>query len=92
MRIQFKYKNHEGKIEDRDVDIVKLGFDMMNHTDYGYQPGWFMAGHDFSRGRNGKVYRSFYFSHIILSDEIKASSYNYILMNLPIETKPENRK
>lgn len=68
MRTQFKYINHRGEIEDRDVDIMTLGFHYQNHPDLGYQPGWAISGWDYSRDRNGGEYRSFYLSHVILTD------------------------
>lgn len=85
MRIQFKYKNHRGLIEDRDVDIVAMGFDFMNHEEFGYQPGWFIAGHDYSRGRDGTEYRSFYLPNIILTHAER--KLNHILFRMEPEEK-----
>lgn len=69
MRVKFKYKNHRGEIEDRDVDVVDLRFDLKGHPDYGYQPGWAISGHDYSRGRNGGQFRSFQLSNIIIDKD-----------------------
>lgn len=66
MRVKFKYKNHEGKVEERDVDVVSLHFDFGNHPEYGYQPGWAIGGWDYSRDRDGSMYRSFYLQNVIL--------------------------
>lgn len=77
MRVKFNYKNHEGKIEERDVDVAQLGFDFKNHSDYGYQPGWYVGGLDYSRGRDGSLYRNFYLTNIILPDD---KPFNFRLM------------
>lgn len=84
MRFQFKYKNHKGEVEDRDVDVTSLGFHFMNHPEYGYQPSWAISGWDFSRGRDGSQYRSFYLSNVILPDGIAGGDTSiYLLLNLP---------
>ena len=81
MRIQFKYKNHEGKIEDRDVDITHVEF-VLNNNGYGYQPGWAISGWDYSRGRDGNDYRTFFLSHIVLP-EIHKFPFGHRLMSFP---------
>ena len=81
MRTKFNYKNHEGKVEERDVDVVAVLFDYMNHPEHGYQPGWFVAGWDYSRGRDGKIYRSFALPNIILPPR-PDGTFNYKLMEL----------
>ena len=73
MRTQFKYINHRGDIEDRDVDIISLAFYYENHPNMGYQPGWAISGWDYSRDRTGGEYRTFYLSHVILEDGPQAS-------------------
>lgn len=88
MRIQFKYKNHEGKIEDRDIDMVFMGFDFTSHPDFGYQPGWVIAGWDYSRGRDGSPYRSFHLHNIILPETGKVSLFNWALLKFPRERRP----
>ena len=79
MRIQFKYKNHKGAIEDRDVDVIEVGFSHMNHPDYGYQPGWAFTGFDYSRGRKGDVTRTFHLCNVIIED----GPGTFILFRLP---------
>lgn len=83
MRIQFEYKNHRGQIEVRDVDVITLAFDFISHPNFGYQPGWFIGGWDYSRGRTGNVYRSFMLNNVILPD----SQSTFRLLNLPKESK-----
>lgn len=68
MRVQFKYKNHEGKVEERDVDIVQLQFSFTNHPEFGYQPGWAISGWDYSRARTGVDFRTFYLHNMIIED------------------------
>jgi len=80
MRVQFKYKNHRGEIEDRDVDIIKLSFDFMNHPEFGYQPGWCIGGWDYSRDRDGTDYRTFFLHNVIVEGDVKN---DFILMSFP---------
>lgn len=90
MRIKFEYKNHRGQIEERDVDIVAVNFDFTVHPEYGYQPGWCFAGWDYSRGREGKEYRTFYHHNIILHDSTAKGTYRpvFTLFELPREGEP----
>lgn len=84
MRIKFQYKNHRAEVEERDVDIVAIGFDFNLHPEYHYQPGWMISGWDFSRGRDGSDYRSFYLSNMVITkDDYKAT---FALLTFPRET------
>ena len=86
MRFKFTYKNHEGKTEERDVDVVSLSFSFANNPDYGYQPGWCISGWDYSRGRTGTDYRSFFLHNIIIPDGIEGSKrLSFHLLNFPRE-------
>lgn len=91
MRIKFEYKNHRGEIEERDVDVVAVNFDFTVHPEYGYQPGWCFAGWDYSRGREGKEYRTFYFHNVILQEHGKWGRYQpvFTLFELPGGKQPE---
>lgn len=88
MRFQFKYKNHRGEVEERDVDIVALEFDFMCHPEFGYQPGWCISGWDYSRDRLGTNYRSFHLSHMILNEVAKNK---FTLLRLPFERHPKEQ-
>lgn len=66
MRVKFKYKNHRGNIEDRDVDIQSLDYFTVPNEEHGYSPGWFISGFDYSRDRDGSEFRSFALANIQL--------------------------
>lgn len=87
MRIKFKYHNHEGKNEERDVDVVALGFDPSFHPEHGHQPSWFICGWDYSRGRDGGQYRNFSLANIILDDPKQFVK----LLQLPREKEEDRR-
>lgn len=88
MRVQFKYYNHKGEIEERDVDIVTLAYDPSFHPEWGYQPGWFINGFDYSRGRDGTQYRSFSLERVILPDDLKQT---FKLFEFPREKQEDKR-
>jgi len=87
MRIKFRYKNHKGHTEERDVDVVSLHFDFTSHPEYGYQPGWCIAGWDYSRGRDGRDYRSFHLHNIILPPTNAVGLFNWKLVELKREVQ-----
>lgn len=70
-RIQFWYKNHHNKTELRTIEVLSLDFVPMPHPDYGYGPGWFLHGKDFTVRdgieRQGEP-RSFALSNIVMRD------------------------
>lgn len=78
MRMKFQYKNHAGKVEERDVDVVTLAFDFNVHPEFGYQPSWFIGGWDYSRGRDGSEYRSFYLSNMVIDRLGNQSSFELV--------------
>jgi hypothetical protein len=83
MRTKFVYKNHQGLIEERDVDIVAVLYDHTTHPEYGYvTPGWYVCGWDYSRGRDGSIYRNFRQDNIVVPERT-AGELNYKLMEFP---------
>ena len=66
MLVKFRYKNHRGEVEDREVNVTSLDYYPMPNFDYGHGPGWFLSGYDHSRGRGGTVFRSFALANIQL--------------------------
>lgn len=66
--ITFKYKNHLGEIEDRQVAPRSIRF--LLHPGYGYQPGWFLIGYD--QSKHPGALRSFTLSHIVLPSNIQS--------------------
>jgi hypothetical protein len=83
MRTKFAYRNHRGVIEERDVDIVSIHYDYTLHPEYGYDtPGWVAAGWDYSRERNGTIYRSFRLDNIVVPKQERQSQH-YELLALP---------
>lgn len=47
-RIQFWYKNHDNKTELRTIELLSLDYVPMPHPEYGYGPGWFLHGKDYT--------------------------------------------
>jgi hypothetical protein len=99
MRVQFKYKNHRGEVEDRDVEIDQLGFDFLPRAEMGYQPGWFIGGWDYSRGRDGVEYRTFFLSNMIINNisnmiinNIGKYRHVFTLIEFPADNRPEEQK
>lgn len=64
--ITFKYKNYRGEVSTRTIVPDSLEFYTVPDPKYGYQPGWFLSGHD--QAKNAR--RSFALTHIILEDNI----------------------
>lgn len=67
--IRFKYKNHRGVIEERQVEPVSLDYAYRPNPEYGYPAGWFLHCKDYTRGRNGEP-RSFFLGNIILPEDV----------------------
>ena len=67
-RTQFYYKNHRGQVELRTIEPVSLQYVASPHLEYGYAPGWFLHGLDFTErdgvARDGSQGRSFSLDHI----------------------------
>lgn len=59
MRIKFKYRNHRGDINERDVTLWNIAYHPK--PGWGYEPGWFLNGYDHDRSAR----RSFKFENII---------------------------
>jgi hypothetical protein len=70
-RIQFHYKNHRGQVELRIIELLSLDYVPMPHHEYGYGPGWFLHGKDYTVRdgveRMGEP-RSFALSNIQMTD------------------------
>lgn len=66
MLVKFRYKNHRGEVEDREVNVTSLDYCPVPNPEYGYGPGWFLTGYDHSRGRDGSQFRSFALTNIQL--------------------------
>lgn len=70
-RIQFYYKNHRGVTELRTIELLSLDYVPMPHAEYGYGPGWFLHGKDYTVRdgieRQGEP-RSFALDHIQMKD------------------------
>lgn len=66
-RTQFYYKNHRGVTELRSIEPISLQYVASPHLEYGYAPGWFLHGLDFTErdgvARTGEG-RSFSLDHI----------------------------
>lgn len=66
-RTQFYYKNHRGVTELRTIEPISLQYVASPHLEYGYAPGWFLHGLDFTErdgvAREGQA-RSFSLDHI----------------------------
>lgn len=60
--ITFYYKNHRGEVAERRVEVDSLEF--VTNPGFGYQPGWFLSGHDLDKDAR----RSFALSHIQSGD------------------------
>lgn len=82
--ITFHYKNHRGEVAERHVEVDSLEF--VTNPGFGYQPGWFLSGHDLDKGAR----RSFALSHIQSGDTDfvgRGQGFHMPLMdrNLPAE-------
>lgn len=43
----FRYLNHRGELTERHIRVDALEF--LFRPGYGYQPGWFLSGHDLDK-------------------------------------------
>lgn len=66
--LTFTYKNHRSEVEERTIVPTSLDYNTRPNPEYGYGPGWFLTGKDYSRGRDG-VIRSFALSNIQLPND-----------------------
>jgi len=70
-RINFHYKNHRGVTELRTIELLSLDYVPMPHIEYGYGPGWFLHGKDYTVRdgieRQGEP-RSFALDHIQMKE------------------------
>lgn len=71
--IKFTYRNHAGKIEDREVEPISIGWQSDPRAPY--QPGWFLHAYDPSR----KADRNFALSSIILPKGLDGRTDNFTL-------------
>lgn len=58
-RLTFTYKNHRNEIAPRTIEVTSLDYVPLPNNDYGYGPGWFLTGYDFTGERQGQEVRSF---------------------------------
>jgi len=81
--ITFLYTNHKGETRPRRLEPDSLEF--LFSPGFGYQPGWFLSGHDLDKDAR----RSFALSHVRFEEDENAPSQmkTFLLARLG-ETKP----
>lgn len=93
-RTQFYYKNHRGVTELRSIEPISLQYVASPHLEYGYAPGWFLHGLDFTErdgvARKGEP-RSFALTNIQMEGfkhGTKGGAAAFRLMLVPVEPFP----
>lgn len=69
-RVRFSYKNHRNEIADRTIEVTSLDYCPVPNNHYGYGPGWFLTGYDFTGERKGEQVRSFALCNIQMPEEL----------------------
>jgi predicted DNA-binding transcriptional regulator YafY len=82
--VKFTYRNHAGKIEDREVEPISIGWQI--EPRHPYQPGWFLVAYDPSRKAN----RSFALSSIILPKGDDGITDNFTLWGNTMRAGPSD--
>lgn len=88
---RFTYFNHKGLVEERVVELTSLDYIPKPRNDFNHQPGWFLTGLDYSRGRNGDV-RSFQLSSIQMPENGFNHDSNIPSFRIPFPTRSLKRE
>ena len=74
--VKFKYLNHRGVLEEREIKFECLEF--IKDPGYGYQSGWFISGECYKKAAR----RSFSLNRIIMNEDHESVPRFYKLLEL----------